>query len=216
MAILNLYSEASGQKINPAKSSVKFSRFTPKSTGHEILQMLGMQEMNQSKRYLSLPIHWGTSNTRALKFLIDKISNKTQRLKNKLLSQASCEILIKVILTAVHSYAMACFQFPKAFYKTVNSLLANFWWVHKNNNNKIHWVKWETLTKPKKSQGGMGIKDFETFNLAFLTKQAWHRSTLLDNLWSTILKGIYFPHGNLWTAKNNFSSLLVVEQYLSW
>lgn len=38
------------------------------------------------------------------------------------------------------------------------------------------------------------------FNYAMLGKQVWRLSTSPSALWSRVLKGIYFPTGDLWTA----------------
>lgn len=38
------------------------------------------------------------------------------------------------------------------------------------------------------------------FNRAMLGKQVWRLATSPSALWSKVMKGIYFPHGDVWTA----------------
>ena len=63
------------------------------------------------------------------------------------------------------------------------------------------WVGWKTMCKPK-SQGGMGFRNLQAFNLTLLAKQAWRILTNLGSLVAHILKAKYFPfcdilHANL-------------------
>jgi hypothetical protein len=65
---------------------------------------------------------------------------------------------------------MSVFQLPVSLCKELNSLMQRFWWGHKENTSKIHWMKWEKMGMSK-SKGGMGFKDLVMFNKALLAKQ---------------------------------------------
>ena len=53
---------------------------------------------------------------------------KLQGLKEKLLSQAGGEVLIKSIIQAIPTYTMSCFKLPKWLIKELEILLRKFWW----------------------------------------------------------------------------------------
>jgi hypothetical protein len=55
----------------------------------------------------------------------------------------------------------------------------------------MHWKAWEHLSKPK-SEGGLGFKDIEAFNIAMLGKQLWRIITNTDSLFGRIYKSRYF------------------------
>ena len=55
----------------------------------------------------------------------------------------------------------------------------------------MHWIGWEKLSKVKQS-GGLGFRDLESFNQAFLAKQLWRILTRPNLLVSKILKARYF------------------------
>ena len=51
----------------------------------------------------------------------------------------------------------------------MESCIRNFWWGQTMNHRKIHLISWENLIKPLR-QGGIGLRRFEPFNNALLTK----------------------------------------------
>uniref|UniRef100_A0A0A9CKU8 Reverse transcriptase zinc-binding domain-containing protein n=1 Tax=Arundo donax TaxID=35708 RepID=A0A0A9CKU8_ARUDO len=78
----------------------------------------------------------------------------------------------------------------------MTSYILNYWWGSSIGNHKIHWLKWSNLTRLK-GTGGMGFRDLSLFNQALLGKQAWRLVTTPESLCSRVIKGKYFPQGNL-------------------
>lgn len=68
------------------------------------------------------------------------------------------------------------------------------------DHGKIHWQQWWKLCMPK-SKGGMGFRDFQSFNLAMLAKQVWRLMAEPDSLCSRVLRAKYYPDGDLLNAK---------------
>lgn len=60
-------------------------------------------------------------------------------------------------------------------------------------------MSWARLCRPK-SEGGIGFRDMESFNLALLAKQAWRITTKPELLLSRILKARYFPNSSFFVA----------------
>lgn len=85
MDIIKTYSAATGQQLNFIKSSIFFSKMTPLLLKHDILSILNMREMKDGDKYLDLPALKGRSKVKALEFIKDKVSMKTQACKQKLL-----------------------------------------------------------------------------------------------------------------------------------
>ncbi|CAN1185739.1 Uncharacterized mitochondrial protein AtMg00310 [Linum perenne] len=65
------------------------------------------------------------------------------------------------------TYAMASFLIPKTNIEKLNQLMSDFWWGQVDNKKKMKWVSWEKLCLPK-NVGGLGFRDFQTFNRALL------------------------------------------------
>jgi hypothetical protein len=64
---------------------------------------------------------------------------------------------------------MSVFQLPKVVCKDINSMMAWFWWGHKENDTKMAWMSWKRLGLAKE-KWGLGYRDLKNFNLALLAK----------------------------------------------
>jgi hypothetical protein len=106
---------------------------------------------------------------------------------------------VKSILQAVPAYAMSCFLFTKKFCKQLSSISSNFWWGDSEGQKKVHWIGWDRMCK-NKARGGLGFRDYECFNQAFLAKQGWRMITQPDSLCARVLKARYFKEGDFLTA----------------
>ena len=100
---------------------------------------------------------------------------------------------------AIPVYAMSVFQIPKGVCKEMMDAVAKFWWGDDDNSNKMHWYAWWNLCYPK-NEGGMGFRDFHSFNLAMLAKQGWRLITEPDSLCARVLRAKYYPLGDILKA----------------
>jgi hypothetical protein len=77
--------------------------------------------------------------------------------------------------------------------------ISQFWWGDDENGKKMHWFAWWKLCYPK-NEGGMGFRDFHSFNLAMLAKQAWRLINDPQSLCARILGAKYYPQGDILKA----------------
>ncbi|KAM1211035.1 hypothetical protein ACFX13_002846 [Malus domestica] len=70
---------------------------------------------------------------------------------------------------ALPNFAMSCFKLPIGVCRDVEKAIRNYWWRGNDQRIGCHWISWERLLKQKQA-GGLGFKDIQCFNLAFLAK----------------------------------------------
>ena len=164
--MLNKYEEALGQKLNRSKTSLFFSKSVPEEVKHGIKVTLEVPEIMQYEKYLGLPSLVGKGKKASFNYIKEKVWRKLQGWEAKLLSQARREVLLKAVIQAIPTYTIGCFKLLVSLCNEIESLIKKFWWGQRADRRKIHWVKWEEMTKSK-TIGGMGFQDLAMFNDSF-------------------------------------------------
>ena len=198
--ILATYELASGQAISLPKSEIYCSRNVPDGLKTTITNILGVQAVLGTGKYLGLPSMIGRDRKATFAYIKDRVWQKINSWSGKCLSKAGREVMIKSVLQAIPAYVMSIFQLPHTLIDSIEKMLNSFWWGNgKTTQRGIHWMNWEKLSAPK-IHGGMGFKDLSAFNLAMLGKQGWKFITEPDTLVARIFKARYFPSGSYLTA----------------
>ena len=83
------------QQVNFEKLELYFSGNVSQDLKSNIKVSLGMSEMGEENKYLGLPLFLGRSKKDVLELIKKKVWNKVNGWKEKLLSQAGREVLIK-------------------------------------------------------------------------------------------------------------------------
>jgi hypothetical protein len=74
---------------------------------------------------------------------------RIQGWKERLLSRAGKDILIKAIAQAIPTYAISCFDLTKSLCDDISEMINRFWWAQQEKENKMHWLSWEILCSRK-------------------------------------------------------------------
>lgn len=192
--ILDTYSRGSGQLVNREKSAVFFSANCGDDSKQEVRSVLHIDTEALAERYLGLPTALGRATKETFEFMPTRIRNLIGTWSGREASCAGREVLLKSVAQAVPTYPMSCFLIPKDTCKKMKLVIANYWWGSSANSRRIHWQRWESLTKPKVA-GGMGL-----FNLAMLGKQGWRLIERPDLLCARVLKGRYYHDSDFLNA----------------
>ncbi|CAN6678460.1 unnamed protein product [Malus baccata var. baccata] len=198
--IIKEYCLASGQQVNMQKSSVFFGANISDELRGDLEGILGMPAVENPGIYLGVPAIWGRSKNGGLAYVKDRVLGKVQGWKQSTLSSAGKEVLIKTVVQAIPAYPMTIFKFPANVCNDLDSIISKFWWGHKGDERRIHWISRNTMGLPK-VEGGLGFHCFRDFNDALLAKQCWRLIQDPHSFWARVLKARYFPHCSILEAK---------------
>jgi hypothetical protein len=168
--VLDTYCANSGQLVSLSKSSIFFSPNTNALLRAEICEELHINMEAISDKYMGLPALVGADSSDCFEHFIERIIQRINGWKEKMLSIGGKEILLKDVAQAIPVYALSLFLIPKGVCKRMMDAISKFWWGDDDNSNKMHWFAWWKLCNPK-WEGGMGFRAFHSFNLAMLAKQ---------------------------------------------
>ena len=126
LAILGKYEAAFGYAINRQKTTLFFSKNTRQEVRNDIQQMLGAQVMLVCEKYLDLPMPSGKSEVGTFKVLQEKITKRVLGWKEKFISKAGREILIKTVAQLIPTYSMSLFKLSWSICNSINSLVVRY------------------------------------------------------------------------------------------
>ena len=195
MKIINTYGCSSGQQLNVEKLSILFGNNVLPDLKKRIKHALGITKEGGMGVYLGLPEKICGSKQQAFAFIQERLQNRINSWSAKLLSKGGKEVMIKSVAQALPTYVMSCFLLPQDIIRKLTSAISHFWWSTKDNNRGLHWIAWKKICTPK-DQGGLGFRDFKSFNLALLAKQLWRLIQFPNSLLTRVLKGRYFRNSN--------------------
>ena len=134
--ILSNYEKCSGQTINKDKSVILFSANVTNDVKGSFLHHIGITSEVYNEKCFGLPVFTGKSKAKAFAFLKQKIWSRIQGWKEKLLSKAGKEILIKAIAQAIPVYAMSCFYLTKSVCDELTTMVLRYWWAQQEKDRK--------------------------------------------------------------------------------
>uniref|UniRef100_A0A803QD90 Reverse transcriptase n=1 Tax=Cannabis sativa TaxID=3483 RepID=A0A803QD90_CANSA len=206
--LCSTFTKSSLGLVNFNKLALYFSPNTAPELQHAIASLLGIPVRETMEKYLGLPQTFGRSKKDAFNYINDRVWSHLNKWNSKFFSKGGKEVLLKSVVQAIPSYAMACFKLPASFHSKIESLMARFWWGGTEHNRKIHWKTWSFLCYSK-FHGGLGFCSMKAFNQAMLAKQAWRLLQYPHSLVAILLKARYFPHTSfLHSGKGHRPSLV--------
>uniref|UniRef100_A0A453E7K8 Reverse transcriptase domain-containing protein n=1 Tax=Aegilops tauschii subsp. strangulata TaxID=200361 RepID=A0A453E7K8_AEGTS len=110
--LLNTYSRATGQLINPEKCSILFSDNCVESVAVEMKGILEVTQQVFEPKYLGLPVLEGRAHKGQFETVQDRLRKRLVDWGEQYVSSDNKEILIKAVAQALPTYVMSVFRLP--------------------------------------------------------------------------------------------------------
>ncbi|KAJ0941167.1 putative RNA-directed DNA polymerase [Helianthus annuus] len=189
--LLRCFSLLTGLNVNLQKSKV----FGVGTSDVEIEEVAGILKCGIGEfpfLYLGLPIGANMKRKKHWEPVIKRFQKRLNGWKAKTLSFAGRVTLAKSVLGSLSSYFLGIFKAPKVVLNKLEGIRRSFVWGQVGNRNKISWIRWVKLLRPKQ-QGGLGLGGLESFNLAMLAKWWWRFRDAPNQLWARAIAAIHGP-----------------------
>ncbi|KAL9243905.1 hypothetical protein vseg_017742 [Gypsophila vaccaria] len=162
------FSKTSGLQASPTKSAAFFGGMI-EELKLDILTISGFSEGTFPFFYLGMQIQTTRLKKGDCECLIEKICNRIHTSGARTLSYAGRVVLVKVVLTSLHSYWASTFVLPKGVIIRIEAICRNYLWDSSAYYKHPPMVSWSNVCRPKE-EGGLGIKCQQTSNIEMVGK----------------------------------------------
>ncbi|KAG2276627.1 hypothetical protein Bca52824_059182 [Brassica carinata] len=202
----------SGLDTNRTKSEIFYG-------GYSNIQMSVLGYLSGFKmgtfptRYLGLPLSPKRISAATLQPFLERITSKLHSWTVKLLSFAGKVKMIYSVIYGMVNFWSSVFVLPKWFYAKVDSLCSGFLWKNSTSSAVGARVSWVNICKPK-SEGGLGIRQLEEFEMVFRLKMLWFFFSASGSLWVPWLRKNRFGGRSLWLINDSPRFSMTVRSML--
>ncbi|KAF5753621.1 putative RNA-directed DNA polymerase [Helianthus annuus] len=187
--VLRLFHLVSGLRINLAKSTLfgvgkNMEEVESKAVG------LGCRPGSTPFKYLGILVGANMNRINNWEANVEVFKRRLSRWKATIMSIAGRLTLISSVLESLPSYYFALYKAPKTVIDKLEAIMRRFLWGGSEDRNKIHWVAWEEVTKPK-DEGGLGINKLEDCNNALILKWLWRYRVEPEALCTKVIDAIH-------------------------
>jgi len=209
------YAEASGQLVNPQKSSI-YAGSISSSRLNQIANQIGFQIGTLPFTYLGVPIFKGKAKYVYFQPLANKVKSKLSAWKASLLSIIGRVQLVKSVVQSMLLHCLSIYSWPVKLLKDMEKWMRNFIWSGDVNQRKLVTVAWHKVCTPLK-EGGLGLRNLSHINEAGNLKNCW--DILQSELqWAQLIRSrvlrdnkpiSHHLSSSIWSsAKNKFNTLM--------
>ena len=180
---LSCFCQASGQKVNFAKSSIYFSSRVDSSLACKLSLMSGIPIANNLGTYLGTSVVRVRQSKNHYKHVIDRVQASLAGKKTKHIALVGRVTLGQSVLFTIPYYTMQTTPIPIAVCDEIERITRNFIWGGSMEKRCPSLTNWDIVTMPK-ANGGLGIRKMRQCNVAFLSKLAWRLMNESNSLWA--------------------------------
>ncbi|PKU87427.1 Putative ribonuclease H protein [Dendrobium catenatum] len=192
-SILQRFADSAGLNINPAKSSILFSKNCQLSQA--ISDLLNIPLTDSPLKYLGLPIFYKRISQIDFQPLIMKVTKALEGWKVKMLSFGGRVQYMRYFIFNTIAYWIRGSILPKSCLKILNKLCSRFLYGRDIMSRKLHLIAWKDIFLPK-ANGGLGLPSLDSLIFNFSCSMIWrflHGKGLLFSSWKNICISLWSP-----------------------
>ncbi|KAL4018288.1 hypothetical protein IC575_021879 [Cucumis melo] len=193
---LQKFGELSGLFANPRKSSIFVAGVNNENASH-LATCMGFVRGNLSVRYLGLPLLAGRLRSNDYAPLIQRITSRIRSWTARVLSFAGRLQLVHSVLRSFQVYWASVFVLPAYVHNEVDKILRSYLWRGKEEGRGGIKVAWVDVCLPFE-EGGLGIRDGPSWNIASTLKILWLMLTNSGSLWVAWVEAYILKGRSLW------------------
>jgi hypothetical protein len=141
-------------------------------------------------KFLGLPAGINPRRLVMWESVVDTMAKRLNSWSGCLLSYGGRLTLINSVLASLPLYFFSFYKAPVGVIKQLNRIQRNFIWGGGTEDKRLCWVKWDQICRPK-DEGGLGVKNLETFNRSLLSKWKWRFIQEGEAIWANLLQFRY-------------------------
>uniref|UniRef100_A0A803PPP5 Uncharacterized protein n=1 Tax=Cannabis sativa TaxID=3483 RepID=A0A803PPP5_CANSA len=162
-----------------------------------VLDMFGFTRQSDPFKYLGVLICARKINASDCSSLAQKMAAQIKVWGTRNLSFAGRLVLVNSVLISIHIYWSQMMIIPKKVMKEIENICKSFLWTGKDMMTGAESISWEKICTPKK-EGGLGIMNIATWNIAAMVKHVWAVANKKDNLWVKWVYCVYIKQQEWW------------------
>ncbi|XP_074315270.1 uncharacterized protein LOC141651455 [Silene latifolia] len=195
LEVFHCFSSASGLTISSEKSDIILNGIDDDTVG-AILDHTGFKKGSLPFKYLGVKISHKRLTKNDCNVLVDRMVHRIRGWNKKKISYTGRLTLVKAVLSTIHTYWSQLFVLPAGVMERIQALCRNFLWEGGEDYTKAPLVAWSVLCKGK-DEGGLGLVDLKTWNIAAIGKLVWWIAKKKDHLMIQWVDKIYMK-GRSW------------------
>ncbi|XP_056848360.1 uncharacterized protein LOC130498784 [Raphanus sativus] len=195
---LDDFASWSGLHTNPSKTEIFTAGLDHCET--EAIISYGFPTGQFPIRYLGLPLMSRKLKISEYSALLSKLTAIFKSWSVKLLSFAGRLQLLKTVIFGTVSFWLSAFILPKGCIKSIESLCSRFLWSGNIEKKGIAKVDWNTVCLPKE-EGGLGLRNFTTWNHVLCLKFIWLILSKSPSLWVDWHQSVHLNEESFWTIE---------------